>query len=92
MLLGLTGDQARPKLAEYRMIEARVGEFESKQILPIQSSSYRIGRRPIRQVLNKLEDRDPGSPSRGLGRLSTPRKEIRKRFIFIDRSQRVGNS
>ena len=42
------------------MIEARVGEFESEQILPIQSSSYRIGRRPIRQVLNKLEDRDPG--------------------------------
>ncbi|ESY15427.1 hypothetical protein [Mesorhizobium sp. LNJC394B00] len=49
-----TGNQARPKLAQDRVVEAGIGERESQRILPINPASHGIRRLSIRQTLGEL--------------------------------------
>ncbi len=71
------------------MVKARIGQFQAEGVLPIQAAAYGISGLPIRQVLHKLEDRNQCQAPGRFGRLTMRGKQISKRFIGVNRSQRV---
>src|SRR5438105_3163360 len=54
---GLSAEQAGAKLAEDRGIKARVGQLQSEQVLPIDTTTHGFGGLAVRQVLDKLQNR-----------------------------------
>jgi len=51
-------NQASTELAEHREIEACVIQFQTQQVLPIESGANGLGRLPIGQPLRELQDAD----------------------------------
>ncbi len=66
--LGVAGHEAGAELAEHRGVEARVGEVEAKNILPLDAATSRLGCAAIREVLGELQHGDERQPPRRFGR------------------------
>jgi hypothetical protein len=60
--LSTTGEQAGAELAEHGVVEPRVGQLETKQILPIDPAADRVGGPAVGEILPELNDGDQGQP------------------------------
>ena len=69
-LLGAALEQARAELAQHRVVEARVGQLEPEQVLPVDPRPHRLGGPPVGQVLAELQDGDQRQPPRWQARLA----------------------
>src|SRR6266700_5467539 len=83
--------QTSPKFGEHRGVEPRIGEVQAQQIFPIDPSTHRICRLPIRQVLYKLHHVHEGQPPRCFGWLPFLGEQFRKMLIGVDASQDVAH-
>jgi hypothetical protein len=72
--LGRARDQARAELAQHRAVEARVGERQAKQILPVDPAPHCIGCLSVRQVLGELQQGHQGQTPGRLRRLALARE------------------
>ena len=62
-------EKARAELAQNRVVEAEVGQFQAQQILPVDPRADRVGGMPVGQPLHELQERREREPD---GRLSGP--------------------
>jgi hypothetical protein len=90
-LLGLPRRQARAKFAQHGVIEARIGQLQPEQILPVQASPHGVGRRAIGQVFHELEHRRPGQAPGRLGRLPAPGEQVGEPLVRVQRTQGIGH-
>ena len=67
---GVPTQQPAAELAQHAVVEARVGQVEGEQVLPVNARPDRLGRLPVAQPLAELQQRDKGQPSRRIGRLA----------------------
>jgi hypothetical protein len=75
-LAGLVLQQARPELAQDAVIEARVGQVQGEQVLPVDPCPYRLRGLPVGQVLPELHQRDQRQPPRRISRLAKGGVEV----------------
>jgi hypothetical protein len=54
---GTAGQQAVPEFAQDRKVEPRIGQFETQQILPVDTRPDGLCRLAIREIFPKLHDR-----------------------------------
>jgi hypothetical protein len=54
---GTAGQQAVPEFAQDRKVEPRIGQFETQQILPVDTRPEGLCRLAIREVFPKLQER-----------------------------------
>ena len=73
-LFGAARQQAVPEFTQHRKVEARIGQLETQQILPVDARADGLGRLAIGQVFPKLHDRHQRQPPGGQARLA-PRGE-----------------
>jgi hypothetical protein len=90
--LRLPSHQSRPDFAQHRVIKARVRQFQSQRILPVDAAPHSVGRAPIRQTFDKLEDRRQSSAGGGFSGLSSQRKEASTLHVVVDGSHGVSNT
>ena len=76
--LGAVKHQAATELAQDRVMNAEVGEFQAEQVLPVDARANRIGCLAVGQAFPKLEQGHQGEPYRGLGGLTLRGKDIGK--------------
>src|SRR6266700_454325 len=88
-LFGIASHQPRPKFGEHRMIKAGVNQFQAECIFPSEPIAYGVSSLAICQVLHKLKYCHKRQAPQGTSRLAILGKQIGKRFIGINRSQRV---
>ncbi|QCX76974.1 hypothetical protein C9F11_16570 [Streptomyces sp. YIM 121038] len=74
-------DQPGAELAEYGVVEARVGKLQAQGVFPVDPGPHRQGRLPIGQPLGELEYRHQREPARGPGRLAPGREQIRELLV-----------
>jgi len=53
--LQLAFNQASAKLAQHRVVEASVGQFQTERILPVNPAPHRIRGLAVRQAFHKLQ-------------------------------------
>ncbi len=80
--LGRAGHQAGAKLAEHAVIEARVGQLQPQQILPVEATAHGVGGLAVREMLGKLQQDDSGQPPGSFGGLPPLGIQGGKRFIL----------
>ena len=88
-VLGITGDEACPKLGQNAEVEARVGEFEPERVLPVDPGAHGICSLTITQLLGELEDRDEGQPPRREPGLAAGRVQATEVLVLIDGAELV---
>jgi hypothetical protein len=57
---GIPGNQARAKFTEHRMIKARIIEFQTQHVFPVNASTDGVGRLTIGKPFGKLHNADQG--------------------------------
>jgi hypothetical protein len=87
--LGAACQQARAELAQHRVVEARVGQLEPEQVLPVDPAPDRLRGPPVGQVLAELQDGDQSQPPRRQPRLAEPGEEIGKVRVGEDGAELV---
>ena len=80
------------ELAQDRSVEARVGQLQTEQVLPVDAAADRLGRAPVRQVLGKLEQGHKGQPPRAFRRLPAMGEERRELGVGEDRPKLVAQA
>ena len=84
-------DQTSAEFGKHRGIKSRIGEFQPKEILPIESSTDRVRSLLIGKVLHKLHDGNEGQSPWSQGRLAFLRKQRHKILIGVDASQDIAH-
>ena len=85
----MPGHQPRPELGQHAEVEAGVGQLEPERILPVDPGAHRVGRLPVAEVLEELEDRDQGQPPRGERRLALAGIEPAEILVLVDDAELV---
>ena len=80
----MTRDQARAELAQHGKVEAGVGELEPEGIFPVNATADGLGRSPVGQVFDKLQDTDQGKPPGTGSRLPMRREQVGEVLIRIE--------
>src|SRR5215472_1848789 len=88
-LFGPALDQACAKFRQNAMVKAGIGQLQAKRVFPSEPITYRISSLAIGQAFQKLEDRDQSQPPWRESGLTMRRKQVSKRLIRVDTSQRV---
>src|SRR3954471_21536216 len=88
-VLGAALEQTRPERAQGRVVEARVGQLQPKQILPVDPRPHRLGRPPIGQVLTELQDGHQRQAPRWQGRPAELGKQVGKIRVGEDGAELV---
>ena len=88
-VLRLPGDEARAELGQHAEVEPRVGELKPECILPIDPGTHGIGRLPVAEMLEELEDRDQGQSPRSQGRLALAGVKRSEILILVKRTELV---
>jgi hypothetical protein len=88
-LFGLALDQACAKFSQDAMVKAGIGQLQAKRVFPSEPLTYRISSLAIGQAFEKLEDGDQCQPPGRESRLTMRRKQVSKRLVRVDTSQRV---
>src|SRR3954452_18090481 len=70
-------------------MEPRVGELKPECILPIDPGTHGIGRLPVAEMLEELEDRDQGQAPRSQGRLALAGVKRSEILILVKRTELV---
>lgn len=83
----ISGDDARAKLGQDRIVEAGISAFETKEILSFDASAYRICRLAISQPFHTLQHRDESQALRGFGSLPAYCTEVGEISILIDAAE-----
>jgi hypothetical protein len=81
--------QPSTELAQYRKIEARIGEREAEGILQVNARPHGFSSLPIWQPFDILNQRHQGQPPGRQGRLASGGKEVDKERIGKERPQRI---
>jgi hypothetical protein len=63
-------DQAGAKLAQRRVMESLVAQFQAKGILPVNPGTRRVRRLPVTQVLERTASRSPSPVATDGGRVA----------------------
>jgi hypothetical protein len=74
--------QATAKFGEDREIKARIGQFQTSHLFPINAGAHGIGGLPVCESLPILHEGDQGQSPWSLGWLPTARKQILEIFIL----------
>ena len=74
---------ASAKLAEHRKVDARIPEFETEDVLPVDATAHRFNSLSVRVVLHILHDTDQRQAPRGFGERSQVRIDFHKQFIGV---------
>lgn len=88
-VLRVPHDQGRPKVREDREVESRILQAQTEEVVPIDSSPHRVGRRAIGETLGELQDRHDRQAPRRIGRSAPHRKQSGGKGIVVDRSQAI---
>ena len=62
-------DKACAKLRQHAEVEAKVGQFKAKGILPGNSGTHGVGHLTVAELLQKLKHRDQSQPPQRESRL-----------------------
>ena len=92
MLFRASCHETAAELAQNRSVEARVGQFQSQQILPIDAAADGIGRPPVGQVLGELEQGHQRQPPRAFRRLPARGEEGRELGVGENRPKLVAQA
>lgn len=76
-------DQTCPKLAECTEVETWIVQFETQRVLPVDPCAHLIGRLPVRQIFQKLENGDQGESPGCESVLAACGKELGKVVVGI---------
>jgi hypothetical protein len=60
--LTASGDQAAAELGEHGVVEARVGQLQAEQVLPVDAGADRVNGPAVGEVLAELQEGDQGQP------------------------------
>ena len=90
-LLRLPGDEPGAELAQDGMVEARIGQFQSQDIFPINAAADGIRGLAIGEAFGKLEDRGQRQARWRLCGLAARREERRELRVVVDGAETVGD-
>jgi hypothetical protein len=85
----VAGEQPGAELAEHGGVEARVGQIEAEQVLPVDAGADRLGRLAVGEVRAALEHGDQGQPPGREGGLPTFGVEVGKVVVAKDRPELI---
>jgi hypothetical protein len=88
-LAGLVRDQPASELAQNAVVEARVGEGEGEEVLPVDPRPDRVRGLAIGEALAELHQRDERQPPRRIGRLAERGVEIGEAGVVEHRTEPV---
>jgi len=71
------------------MVEARVGQLQAEQVLPVDAGAHRLGRLAVGQVLAELEQGDQRQAPRRQARLAEPGEQVGEVGISEDGAELV---
>jgi len=71
------------------MVKARIGQLQAERIFPSQSITYCVSSLAVCQAFHKLEHRNQRQAPWGESWLTMGRKQVSKRLIGVDSSQRI---
>ena len=92
LLFGLAVDQAGAELAEYGVIEAGIGQFQTQGVLPVDATTDGIGGLAVGEALDVLEDGGQGEPSGGGGRLAAGGEQLGELVVAEERAKFLGDA
>jgi hypothetical protein len=64
------------ELAQHRVVEARIGQLEAEQILPVDAGTHRLGGPTVGEVLAELQQGDPGQTPGRQARLAALGEQV----------------
>jgi putative transposase len=85
----LPGHQAGTELGEDAEAEAGVGQLEAEGVLPIDPGAHGIGRLPVAEVFQELEDRDQRQPPGRESGLAPAGVEAAEVLVAVERAELV---
>ena len=88
-VLRLAGDEAGAELGQHAEVEAGVGQLEPERILPVDPGAHGVGRLPVAEVLEELEDRDQGQPPWGESGLAPAGIEPPEILVLVEGAELV---
>ena len=83
-LNGVPTQQPAAELAQHAVVEARVGQVEGEQALPVNARPDRPGRLPAAQPLAELQQRDKGQAPGRIGRLAALGVKVGKACVVSE--------
>jgi hypothetical protein len=92
LLFGLALDQAGAELAQDGVIEAGIGQFQAKRVLPIDAAADGVGGLAIGEALDVLEDRGQRQPCGRGGGLAAGGEERGELLVVVERSEFIGDA
>ena len=92
LLFGLAVDQAGAELAEYGVIEAGIGQFQTQGVLPVDATTDGIGGLAVGEALDVLEDGGQGEPNGGGGRLAAGGEQLGELVVAEERAEFLGDA
>jgi len=86
-LCGTAGQQPVAEFTEHGKVEARIGQLEAQQVLPVDAGPHRLSGLTVGQMFAELHDRDEGQAPGGEARLATQGEADGKVVILEDRAE-----
>ena len=88
-LFGPAREQTAAELAEHAESKAGVGQFQSQGIFPVDAATDRLGRLPVGEAFDKLQDENQSESGRRKARLAAQVKQSCELLVLVERTEHI---